>query len=76
MSAPPEEDKCVTEFQADDPEIVAMQQRMAVLYLQQKEKGGIIDLEEEKNRFLVSSNRVSQYFFIVFTGGVLVYAIS
>lgn len=58
MSAPPEEDKCVTEFQADDPEIVAMQQRMAVLYLQQKEKGGIIDLEEEKNRFLVSSNRV------------------
>ncbi|XP_066959397.1 E3 ubiquitin-protein ligase RNF25 [Macrobrachium rosenbergii] len=58
MCLPPEEDKTVAEFRADDPDIMALQQRMARLYMEQKEKGGIIDLEEEKNKFLLSSNRV------------------
>ena len=58
MCLPPEEDKTVTEFRADDPDIMALQKHMAKLYMEQKEKGGIIDLEEEKNKFLLSSNRV------------------
>lgn len=58
MAAPPEEEENTAAFRADDPALVALQQKMAQLYLKQKEKGGIIDLEEEKNKFLLSSNRV------------------
>ena len=58
LAAPPEEEENTMEFRADDPTLVALQQKMAQLYLKQKEKGGIIDLEEEKNKFLLSSNRV------------------
>ncbi|KAG0720983.1 E3 ubiquitin-protein ligase RNF25 [Chionoecetes opilio] len=57
-AAPPEEEENTEEFRADDPELVALQHKMAQLYLKQKEKGGIINLEEEKNKFLLSSNRV------------------
>ncbi|KAG7154454.1 E3 ubiquitin-protein ligase RNF25-like [Homarus americanus] len=57
LAPPPEEEEGVEDFRADSPELLALQQRMADLYLQQKEKGGIIDLEEEKNKFLLSSNR-------------------
>lgn len=59
LAAPPEEEENTAAFRADDPALVALQQKMAQLYLKQKEKGGIIDLEEEKNKFLLSSNRVS-----------------
>lgn len=58
LAAPPEEEENTAAFRADDPALVALQQKMAQLYLKQKEKGGIIDLEEEKNKFLLSSNRV------------------
>lgn len=58
MAAPPEEEENTAAFSADDPVLVALQQKMAQLYLKQKEKGGIINLEEEKNKFLLSSNRV------------------
>ncbi|XP_063877671.1 E3 ubiquitin-protein ligase RNF25-like [Scylla paramamosain] len=61
LAAPPEEEENTMEFRADDPTLVALQQKMAQLYLKQKEKGGIIDLEEEKNKFLLSSNRVDFY---------------
>ncbi|XP_045622373.1 E3 ubiquitin-protein ligase RNF25 [Procambarus clarkii] len=57
LAPPPEEEESTAEFRADSPELIALQQRMAQLYIQQKEKGGIIDLEEEKNKFLLSSNR-------------------
>ena len=58
LAAPPEEEENTEEFRADDPTLVALQQKMAQLYIKQKEKGGIINLEEEKNKFLLSSNRV------------------
>lgn len=58
LAAPPEEEENTAAFSADDPVLVALQQKMAQLYLKQKEKGGIINLEEEKNKFLLSSNRV------------------
>ena len=45
----------------NDPALLELQQRMAALYLHQQAQGGIIDLEEEKNKFLVSSH-VSLYF--------------
>ncbi|KAK8738776.1 hypothetical protein OTU49_003667, partial [Cherax quadricarinatus] len=57
LAAPPEEEENTAQFKADSPELLALQQRMAELYMQQKEKGGIIDLEEEKNKFLLSSSR-------------------
>jgi hypothetical protein len=37
------------------PEMLRLQKRMAKLFQKQKAKGGIIDLEEEKNKFLVPS---------------------
>ncbi|XP_071548959.1 E3 ubiquitin-protein ligase RNF25 isoform X1 [Panulirus ornatus] len=58
QTAPPKEEESIAEFRPDDPELIALQQRMAQLYMHQKEKGGIIDLEEEKNKFLLSSSRV------------------
>ncbi|XP_046555075.1 uncharacterized protein DDB_G0287625-like isoform X2 [Haliotis rubra] len=47
----------------DDPytpssAVVQLQKDMAVLYAKQKAKGGIIDLEAEKNRFLVNEETV------------------
>jgi len=34
-------------------EVVEMQQKMSELYQQQLEKGGIIDLEAERNKYLI-----------------------
>ncbi|CAL4114700.1 unnamed protein product [Meganyctiphanes norvegica] len=56
MCPPPEDEGNTEEFDANDPELVSLQQQMSELYIKQKEKGGIIDLEEEKNKFLLSSN--------------------
>lgn len=56
MCPPPEEESKTEEFDAGNPEIVALQQQMSEMYIKQKENGGIIDLEEEKNKFLLSSN--------------------
>ncbi|KAK7077638.1 Zinc ion binding, partial [Halocaridina rubra] len=61
MCLPPEEDSSVPNFSPDDPDVIVLRQRMTRLYLQQKEKGGIIDLEEEKNKFLLSSNSAEPY---------------
>ncbi|KAK3893968.1 hypothetical protein Pcinc_002247 [Petrolisthes cinctipes] len=54
---PPEAESSVMPFCPDDPELVALQCKMAALYIAQKQKGGIIDLEEERNKFLLSSER-------------------
>ena len=37
-------------------EIKMLQKKMQKLFQKQKEKGGIIDLEAEKNKFLVVTN--------------------
>uniref|UniRef100_A0A2P2ICL7 E3 ubiquitin-protein ligase RNF25-like n=1 Tax=Hirondellea gigas TaxID=1518452 RepID=A0A2P2ICL7_9CRUS len=42
------------QWRADAPEVVALRQSMAKLFLKQKQRGGIIDLEQEKNKYLVS----------------------
>ena len=34
-------------------EVIEMQQKMSMLYQQQLKKGGIIDLEAERNKFLI-----------------------
>ena len=43
------------------PEMLKQQKWMAEVYARQKARGGIIDLEAEKNKFLISE--VSYYFF-------------
>ncbi len=35
------------------PEIRQLQQNMAILFAKQKAKGGIIDVEAERNKFLI-----------------------
>lgn len=56
---PPEAESSVVPFSPEDPHLVAIQNKMAALYFAQKQRGGIIDLEEERNKFLLSSERVS-----------------
>lgn len=58
-NAPPEEEELMKDFNPASPEIRAIQDKMMSLYLYQKSKGGIIDLEEEKNKFLISATVVS-----------------
>ena len=55
----PEGENELQAFDPRSPELQQLQRTMQQLYLQQKEKGGIIDLDEEKNRFLLQSTRVS-----------------
>lgn len=40
-------------------ELRKMQRRMAALYRRQKEKGGIIDVEAESNKFLIDISQVT-----------------
>ena len=42
-----------------DAELRKMQRRFAALYRRQKEKGGIIDLEAESNKFLIDISQVT-----------------
>lgn len=56
---PPEAESSMVPFSAKDPQLMAIQNKMAALYLAQKQRGGIIDLEEERNKFLLSSETVS-----------------
>ncbi|KAL8581249.1 hypothetical protein ACOMHN_038349 [Nucella lapillus] len=44
------------------PELIHQQQERTALYDRQKAKGGIIDLEEEKNKYLVDENTVVSLF--------------
>ncbi|KAB7499977.1 E3 ubiquitin-protein ligase RNF25 [Armadillidium nasatum] len=53
---PPEEGELMTAFDPLCPEIKSLQENMKSLYLHQQSKGGIIDLEEEKNKFLISAS--------------------
>lgn len=48
----PQELSNQTEFSLT-PDLRLMQAKMKKLYLRQKAKGGIIDIEDEKNRFLL-----------------------
>ncbi|XP_076043299.1 E3 ubiquitin-protein ligase RNF25 isoform X2 [Oratosquilla oratoria] len=57
---PPQEGETCSSFIADDPNLKALQKKMAELYLYQKNKGGIIDIEEEKNKFLLSSEKAME----------------
>lgn len=41
-----------------DSELVQVQQRMAALYMKQKSQGGIIDVEAEKNKYLLEISTV------------------
>lgn len=47
------ETNAVDEKYIPSAEMLGLQKRMANLYEKQKQKGGIIDLEEEKNKYLV-----------------------
>ena len=38
-----------------NPDVLILQQQMESLFLKQKKQGGIIDVEAEKNKFLVTS---------------------
>lgn len=49
----PEED--VTAF-TPTPELRALQEKMAALFERQKASGGIIDLEAERNKFLLTED--------------------
>ena len=46
------------------PDIKMLQEKMAALFAEQKAKGGIIDLEAEKNKYLVPEVRVLVYYCI------------
>ena len=60
LSSPgPEGEMTDEQWQADDPAVVALREAMAKLFQKQKRRGGIIDLEHEKNKFLVSQTSVS-----------------
>ncbi|XP_018017711.1 E3 ubiquitin-protein ligase RNF25 [Hyalella azteca] len=55
MSMPgPVEEEGEELWSPDAPEVQALQQSMAKLFLQQQQRGGIIDLEQEKNKYFVS----------------------
>ena len=41
-----------------DKEMKKLQKKMAALYAQQQKKGGIIDVEQERNRFLIGISSV------------------
>ncbi|KAA0194841.1 hypothetical protein HAZT_HAZT005199 [Hyalella azteca] len=60
MSMPgPVEEEGEELWSPDAPEVQALQQSMAKLFLQQQQRGGIIDLEQEKNKYFVSLIAVS-----------------
>ena len=49
---PPELSALAAGFRATD-ELRSLQRRMAALFRQQQQRGGLIDLEQEKNKYLL-----------------------
>ncbi len=47
------------EVYTPDAELLKLQRRMAALYRRQKERGGIIDIEAESNKFLIDISQVT-----------------
>lgn len=75
MDAPPSPETGKFVFKKDEA-LEMLQEEMAKLFAQQKAKGGIIDLEAEKNKYLITSAvRVASilrlfFGFVSFTEGV------
>ena len=61
---PPAEEDTSPPWCSDAPEVKALREKMAALYLKQKSNGGIIDLEQEKNKFLVNLTQVGGVIFL------------
>jgi hypothetical protein len=54
------------------PELLEMQERMASMFEEQKAKGGIIDVEAERNKYFIKHGvRILPFFFFYFFLSVL-----
>lgn len=71
---PPPEESDESNFTLSE-EIIELQKKMADLFQKQVQKGGIIDVEAEKNKYLLEISNVSIKTFVIFVYNNLVFEI-